>query len=219
MPRVAILTPMAREARPLVQALGLRPVAIGGGRAWDGPGGFVAVVGVGPDTAAARTASLLARVQPEQVLVAGVCGALDPALSIGDLVVPELVVDAASGTEWTPHRSALPAAGGVLATVDRLGGPTPAGAVAVDMETAAIAAVCEGAGVPWDVRRAVSDTPGMISPQVAALLRPGGGVDPRALAGLVVRHPGQVQTLLELSRHLKTALTTLREAVVGEFAR
>jgi adenosylhomocysteine nucleosidase len=216
---VLILAPMVREARPLARSLGLRPVAVGGGAAWDGPRGLIAVVGVGPEEAAARTVALVTRVRPTRVLVAGVCGALDTTLAVGDLVVPTTVVDTATARTFTPCRArppALPGKSGILATVQRFGDAAPDGAIAVDMETAVVAATCEELGVPWDVRRTVSDVPGGVREGVAGLMKPSGGVDAGALTRLLVRHPGQLATLLALARQLHIALEVLGRAIAAE---
>jgi hypothetical protein len=82
-----------------------------------------------------------------------------------------------------------------------------------------VAAACEKLGVPWDVRRTVSDVPGTVGPEVAGLVAPGGGVDVPALLRLVGRHPGQVRTLSTLAHHMRTALGSLTRAVAAELER
>lgn len=213
---------MVREGRPLAAALGLRAVAADGSRVWQGSGATVWVVGVGPERASAGTERLLAALRPTRVLVAGVAGAVQPDLEVGDLLVPDAVVDGRSGATLRPHREVPvggrppPGRGGVLATVARFGDPVPPGAVAVDMETAAVAAVCDAAGVPWDVRRTVSDARGDVAPEVAGLVSPGGGVDGLALARLLVRRPAEVATLLRLAGRTRLAMRALVAAVEAE---
>ena len=48
------------------------------------PDDRIELCGFGPIAAAARTATLLATVQPDSVLLVGIAGALDPALEIGE---------------------------------------------------------------------------------------------------------------------------------------
>jgi hypothetical protein len=180
---------------------------------------MVAVVGVGADRASVRTRKLLELLRPQRVIVAGVCGAVATDLVVGDLLVPDQVVDVASGTVMVPQGGRSPVAGahgGALATVRRFGDATPAGAVAVDLETAAIAAGCDELGVAWTALRAISDVPGAVSPAVASLVGPGGGVKVGALLALLVTHPGEMSTLLRLGRQFRQALRTLTVAVESE---
>lgn len=211
---------MVREGRPLAAALGLRATAADGARVWQGATATVWVVGVGPDRASTGAERVLATLHPTRVLVAGVAGATRPGLSVGDLLAPDAVVDTRSGATLRPHRprDAHRVVGhrGTLATVARFGDPVPSGAVAVDMETAAVAAVCEAAGVPWDVRRTVSDTAGEVAPAVAGLVSPGGTVDGLAVARLLVRRPVEVATLVGLAGRTRRAMRALTEAVVAE---
>lgn len=138
-------------------------------------GGPVAVVGMGPRRAAAAAmvvAGGLAAGRP--VVVAGVCGGLDPALRPGTVVVATSVEDA--GPSGGPA-VALPGAAAMVAAlraagVDAVGGrlvSTPrvargadrhrlaaGGATAVDMESAAVVAAIGPR--PVAVVRAVADT-------------------------------------------------------------
>jgi adenosylhomocysteine nucleosidase len=82
-------------------------------------------------------------------------------------------------------------------------------AVAVDMETAEIARVCQERQVPFGCLRAISDdlmTP--LSPRLLGLLR-GGRVAPlRLLAGVVWR-PGLLPELLRLAEQTRVAARQL----------
>jgi hypothetical protein len=82
------------------------------------------------------------------------------------------------------------------------------GVVGLDMETAAIAAVCERRGCPWSVFRAISDrvTDGMTDPAVLALAGPDGGGDLGAVARYLLARPWRIVRLMRL------ALGTLRAA-------
>lgn len=210
---------MPREVRPIVAALSLRPSQIGGLPCWRGDGLSVVVVGVGPSMALASTEQILERLDPSRVLIAGVAGAVLPTLAVGDVLFPEVVVEAASGRTLRPHASGHPVPRcGVLATVARIGAPVPPGAWAVDMETAAVAQVCESRGVPWDVRRAISDTPGSVGADVASLLRPDGSTDLPAVLRLLGRRPGAASTLARLARDTRRAVAAMTAAVQEELA-
>ncbi len=225
---VLVVAAMPRELRPLARKLRLRRASIAGLPAWRGHGVVAAAVGVGPARAGGGTAQVLGAVAARRVVVTGVAGALDPALEVGDLVRPATVVDVGSGSVHTP--GTMEARAGVLATVDRAylagRGPDgaaslpqlPDGATAVDMETAAIAAVCEANRIPWDVVRAVSDVPGTLTAEVASLLRPDGRADVAAAARVVLRDPKVIGRLVRLGLDTARATRAASAAVISDLA-
>jgi adenosylhomocysteine nucleosidase len=110
---------------------------------------------------------------------------------------------------------------GVLLTADRLaasaadkaGLAAQWGAVAVDMESAAVAAVAHELDVPFLCVRAIADPAEMALPR--ALLRAtdaAGAVRRVALLGELLGRPGDVGTLLRLASHFRAALRTLARA-------
>lgn len=209
---------MPRELRLLVRALSLRPTELAGRPAWHGPGVVAATLGVGPRSARRATALLLEATGASGVLVIGVAGACDPALRVADVVNPVRVVDAADGATFEPDAFLPGTSGarqGTLVTVARIGDPVPAGSWAVDMETAAVAGECAARGVPWDVRRAVSDVPGGLPASTADLLRADGRVDLGGLVRLLAREPAKVGALVRLGRDTGRAVTAATEAAVA----
>lgn len=216
--RVAILAPMRPELRPVVRVLGLRR---GGGDLPDlhrGTRGglevFAATTGIGMGPAARVAERLLDRGPFERVLVVGIAGGIGPGVTVGDLVVPELVVDLASGAEHRPSPLGEGVPRGVLATSDELVVDREAvarlerrGVVAVDMETAAIAAVCERRGCAWSVFRGISDRAddGSVDPAILALAGPDGDGDPAAVARFVLTRPWRIPRLVRLARGMRAA--------------
>ena len=102
---------------------------------------------------------------------------------------------------------------GVAAVVAR-------GAAAVDMETSAIAAACEGRGVPWGVVRAISDRPGdhLVDETVLGLVREDGSTDGRAVARLLARRPWEVRRLARVARDTRSALGALTSAALADLS-
>ena len=103
------------------------------------------------------------------VVSAGFAGGTRPGLKTGDLLVASAVVDAASGRRFTPSPVAITEGAGffrgLLVTAEKIQ-PDPdskkelgrrLGAVAVDMETAAVAQVAQELGLPWVALRAILD--------------------------------------------------------------
>jgi hypothetical protein len=84
------------------------------------------------------------------------------------------------------------------------------------METAAVAAVAERMGLPWDVVRAVSDTAGTLTPQLAGILRPDGRADMRAAARLVLGDPRAARRLARLGRGAARATRAASDVVLRQ---
>jgi adenosylhomocysteine nucleosidase len=121
------------------------------------------VGGVGYDRARAAAARLCDAARPTLLVSAGFCGALDPALRTGDLLVGGTVREARRFAPDERALGALPDArrGDTLwvPQVRRDLGARPEGVAAVDMESAAVAAVALERGIPFVSIRAVLDTP------------------------------------------------------------
>jgi len=216
---VAVLAPMRSELQPVVQQLGLRRTSSRTPVVYTGRRGDVAVTailaGVGTGPAAAATEQALTAFGPvDHVVVVGIAGGIAEGQAIGELVVPELVVHGITGAEHRPDPLGPEQPAGILSTSDELVVDPAAvaalvdrGVVALDMETAAIAAVCEQHGCRWSVFRAISDraADGLIDPEVAALAAPDGSAALPAVLKLVARHPSRVRTLARLGRDMKIA--------------
>lgn len=168
------------------------------------------LVGVGTGPAAAATERVLTAFgDVDHVVVAGIAGGIADGQAIGDLVVPELVVDGVSGAEHRPDRLGAQPPAGILSTSDELivdpaavAALVDRGVVALDMETAAIAAVCERHGCRWSVFRAISDraADGMVDAEVAALAGGDGSPGLPAVLRFIARHPTRVRDLARMGR-------------------
>lgn len=217
---LVVMAAMPRELRPLVRACRLRSSPVGRLPAWRSDGLVAVAVGAGPTRARAMAAEVLEEIVAWRVLVTGVTGAVDPAFAVGDLVLPSAVVDVRSGRRFVPSASGPRA--GVLATVEQVStgddgsASLPGGAIAVDMETAAIAEASEERGIPWDVIRAVSDTSGTLTAEIASLLRADGRADLRRVAGAVLRDPRLAGRLVRLGLGTARAIRVATRAVVKE---
>ncbi len=215
--RIGMLAPMPSELRPLVRKLGLRPSAAPlGTRVHEGRSGSASVVaattGMGTAGAAAAARRMLDAGDIDHVVVVGIAGGIDDRLVIGDVIRPGIVIDGASGAEYRPHplgERADPPDQGALHTSDefivdpeRVAALRARGVIAMDMETAAVAAVCEELGCPWSVVRAISDrsSDGMADESVFELAHPDGSPNLRAVARFVARHPGRIPQLVRLGR-------------------
>jgi hypothetical protein len=177
-----------------------------------------------------RLGAYLAVNPVDAVLVAGVCGGLDPSLTPGSLILCRRAIGA-SGQEIIPDpllyaaaRRALRAGRAPFISSLLLSLPQPAGrrdekrdlwnqfgAGGVDMETLALAEAAVEHGVRWLALRAVLDATGAVLPPVVREWR--GEQDERRIAVRLARSPRDWAAGARLAWDLRTALAALRQGV------
>jgi adenosylhomocysteine nucleosidase len=203
-PLIAVVG-MVSEAR-IVAFKGVT-VLIGGGRS---------------EQLAARLDQALAR-DIAGVISFGLCGALDPDLSVGELLVASSVDGTRADPTWAQQLlDALPGARlAPLTGGDRIVPDVEAkaelrrrtGAAAVDMESHIVARLAGRQGVPFAVLRAVSDDAERVLPSAARLgLAPDGNPDIAAVLRSLWRDPRQLASLIAVARDAATAMRSLRRA-------
>jgi len=201
---LGIVTGLAAEAR-LASPLGL------------------ALAGGGLPHGAEAAAEWLVAQNVDGLLSLGLAGGLDPALRPGDVVLPIAVLEGGRRYATDPQLSArFGACGGVLlagtAVVAearekaRLFATT--GAVAIDLESGAVARVAARHGLPFAVLRAICDPAGRSLPPAAlAALDQAGTIGLWRVLASVARHPGQMPLLIALGRDAAAARAALRRRV------
>jgi nucleoside phosphorylase len=215
------------EMRPLARKLSLHRTQICGVTVSSGTLGgreVVAIVtGMGPKLATEVTSQLLDAVGVDRVVVVGITGAVENATPIGTLILPEAVVDGATGAEHRPAPLGEGTGQGKMWTTDTLITDPDAisrlraqGVVSLDMETAAIAEVCEQRGIPWSVFRVISDraTDGSIDEEVFALSNQDGTTNGAAVARYFLTHPGRIPQMARLAKGAKLATETAADAAI-----
>ena len=211
---IAFVCAMPMELRPLRRRLRLRKTGLGyAGRIGDRP--VIAVItGIGTALAHAATVRLLDAVDVEWVIVVGIAGAIENETPIGTLVLPQLVITGADGSGHRPTPLRIGTAHGKLWTSDELlldpsqhADLRAHGVVALDMETAGVAKVCDERGVPWSVVRAISDRAGdgSVDAEIVGLSHADGRPNFSAVTRYLVRHPGALPRLIRLARRSKLA--------------
>ena len=225
--RVGVLAPMKSELRPVVKAFGLRPAVVGGADVHTGAVGNADVVatttGIGTLLATTATEHLLEIGRFDHVMVVGIAGGVGPSVRIGDIVIPEVVVNGRGGSEYHPTPIDGPAPRGTIVTSDefmvdphRLAQLIAEGVIAVDMETGSVAAVCAERGVPWSTVRAISDRAEDGDEEMVKLAKADGTPDGAAIARYFARHPGRIPYMLKVGRGAmlaaKNAATTAARA-------
>ena len=203
--RVAVVAAMRNELKPFND------------RAGDGRIGAAtvsgSVIGIGPKLARASTDQLLEGQTFDHVVMIGIAGGVGPSVKIGDLVIPEVVLDAGGGEHrpvplpGTTPRGIMRTAGDIDVTDEEVAALRDRGVIALDMETAAVGAACEARGVPWSVVRAISDhtDDGFVDSAVLAMTNADGSPNLRAVVRYLVRHPLHIPRLGKLAKGAQLA--------------
>lgn len=180
--------------------------------------------GVGGASASAAIKTALATLSPRIVISSGFAGGLQGKLRLGDLILAtnvshaELLAQsrAASGRFRTFYGGLISSPHAVESVEEKAALACSSGAVAVDMETASLAAACAAAGVPFLSARAISDTAQQALPIPFAacfdLLRQ----RPRPFSVLcfLARHPQRILPFARFVRGLGAASAALSEFLI-----
>jgi adenosylhomocysteine nucleosidase len=194
---------------------------------WGGSSPEVALSGIGPQAAGAA-AEQLARSGAAGLVSFGYAGALKPALRSGSLVLPDAIVQADETRHETDSAwlAALIAAiapdvavvSGTLLSMphmltsaeDKHAAHIATGAVAVDMESAAIAATAERHGLPFIAVRAVLDEADHTVPSaILAAVDESGTVGLGRLVLALLARRREIATLISLARAARASNQTL----------
>jgi adenosylhomocysteine nucleosidase len=245
---IAVFAAMTQELAGLERRLvGCEPADLGGYRVrvgrWHGRRVLLCQTGMGRRAEEAARATL-GRIQPRIVLSVGLCGAVNPAFKVGDLVLCESVhvgADRNSRAESFRSNEALSRlaydsaenAGlrlrpGQSLTVDHVIGERPekealrqaTGTDVVEMESYWVGLVAREMALPFLAARVVSDGVEDRVPRIPGLVTPEGEYRASRALPYVLRHPASLPQLLRLARGATAAvanLTQLLEAFVQAY--
>lgn len=218
-------------AAAAVEAMPLRVSRARAGRPIRLPhGGWLKLSGIGRNRAA-RAAEELLEAGARALVSWGVAGGLDPRLMAGIVVVPDMVITGNGGivhvdVQWRAQtlkrlRGCVALATGALVESSRVLGTAgeklalgeSCGAVATDMESAAVAEVARDAGTPFLAIRAILDTAQKALPFCATrALDINGEVALARLGTALLVRPREIVPLIGTAislRRAQAALTTV----------
>lgn len=157
---VVVIAALEREIKPLVKgwrrcARSLSPV----GPTFELDRVVVTCAGIGQAAARRAAETAVDRYKPTLLISAGLAGALTPALSVGDTLLPATIVNSEDGTRYP-----VVAGSGVLVTTSQVADPDTKRLLAkqysaqlVDTEAASVAYVAHRNGIRFLAVKAVSD--------------------------------------------------------------
>jgi adenosylhomocysteine nucleosidase len=227
-----MLAPMQPELKPIVRRLGLTIGTEGDrslyrGATSDGVEVVAMLTKIGMANGADAARRILEH-DVDHVMVVGIAGGVDmSALKIGDVIVPETVVGRAMERSFRPMfvgditpRGTLSCGDDLITDPDALALMAAEGVIAVDMETAAVAAVCDDEKVPWSVFRGISDFAGegLIDDALFALTNPDGTADPERVAEYMKTHPDRLDVMKRLAEDTRCATEGAAEAAIAACA-
>jgi nucleoside phosphorylase len=223
--RVGMLAPMHPELEPIVRKLGLEDER--DGQQFRGKAGRVEVVAMLTTmgmAAGADAARRMLDLDVDLVMVVGIAGGVSQtSVTIGDVIMPEVVIERSTDRRFTPAwfhdhppRGHLSCGDDLILDQTVLDGMHDLGVIAVDMETAAAAAVCEDAGVPWAVFRSISDYAGegLIDQSLFAMTNPDGTADVEAITKWLEANPDKLEVLTRLARDSQLATEAASDAAI-----
>ena len=177
--------------------------------------------GAGAHRAASALAAAAALFLPDAVISTGFCGAVDPALSLADVVVATAVVSSDRRYDALPVSSTAAHHTGVVCSIDRVAQTAGekrrlrvGGAIAVEMEAAGVAARARALGLPFYCVKVVTDLADeTMANDFNAALRADGHFDTMVLLRGALRRP--LARLPELCRLWQRSVRAA--SVLGDF--
>lgn len=210
---MVILTAVALEARAVAKAWGLPAPRPGKPVRTERvvPTVEVHLVGIG----GARMPTDLRQPPVGVIIMAGLAGALDPALRIADIVIDDCPA------AYVPHiqfrRGKIIVSPTLVCTpAEKQRHFRQTGALAVDMESAAARALAAELGAAFISVRAISDTAGeSLDPAVLKMVDTFGRPRPLSIAEALLRRPSLIPQLKQLGESAKRAAANLAAAVAA----
>lgn len=229
---VVVLAPMPLEMHAITRAFGLAPSSDSEGAPWHGRVGRSDVtafhIGMGPPATRDALRRLFDHGDPvdapvDHVMIAGICGGVDPDVPVGTLLNPEVLIEHATGRTWehhppgdSPQSGKLMTTEGATMNLERSRAFFEQGCVGVDMESSAVAEMCEERGCEWSVYRCIGDRifDGLLDERVVALTNPDGSGRMDEFAQLIAREPEMAGKLERLGRDATRAARRAAESAV-----
>ena len=180
------------------------------------PNVSILVTGIGRKNTALALNKFLGTTTPARVLTCGFAGGLDPELASGAVVfetTDALLQQQLSVAGAKPARF-LCSDRIATTAVEKSKLRAETSADAVEMESAAVHAICRERGIPCATVRVISDAAGEDLPlDFNQLARPDMSLDYLKLAGAIAKAPGKIAALMNLQRKTRAAGENLAQVL------
>ena len=217
--RIGIVAALEREVRPLIKdwAMSRREYEGRWFKFFAKQDVVVVCAGIGSEAARRAAEAVIDLYRPRLLVSAGFAGALDPALRVGHVLSPRLVIDAGDGSRTDGGGSE-----GVLLTFDTVADAAQKarlakayGAQAVDMEATAVARAAQARGVKFAACKVISDAADSQLPPMARFVGKDGSFHAIKFLIFVAVRPGLWGSVMKLARDSAVAADKLSEMLAG----
>lgn len=220
MSAIVIIAALDRELHPLVDEWNSSPLHSNGKtfKCYHA-GGLIALAGgIGRGRAEVAARAVIENYHPQMLVSAGLAGALIRSLKVGSVVTPNVVVDAASGTEYRCDVGGDVVGGGVLVTAGGIAGAQAKAelverfhALVVDMEAAGVARAAQESNIRFRCVKAISDEFDFIMPPLGRFVDEQGSFQTGRFASWAALRPQHWAGIVRLGRNSGRAARALSE--------
>ena len=216
----AVITALDRELHPLVDEWTSTSLHTNG-RTFPcyRTGGLIALAGgIGSKHAESAARAVIENYRPQMLVSAGLAGALIRSLKVGSIVTPNVIVDAATGTEYRCTLAGEVIGGGVLVTAQEVASVADKAALVdrfhgliVDMEAAGVARVAEQFNLGFRCVKVISDEFDFVLPPLDRFVDEQGNFQTGRFAGWAALRPKYWANVVRLGRNSSRATHSLSQ--------
>lgn len=216
--RVAIVAAMERELAPLVEDWELGTIRADGRTliCYESEHAVAVFGGMGCKRAENAARAVADKYAPQALVSAGLAGALIRSMKAGSIVLPNVIVDAASGTEYRCSLGGEVIGGGVLVSNFEIAGRRTKQelvecfhALVVDMEAAGVAQVAMEREIGFRCVKAISDEFEFEMPPLGQFVNDEGNLETGKLVRWVSVRPQYWPAMISLGRNSRRATRAL----------
>jgi adenosylhomocysteine nucleosidase len=217
---IAIIAALDREMHPLVDEWNSSELNSGGNtfRCYHTDRLIAVAGGIGCERAELAARAVMENYHPQMLVSAGLAGALIRSLKAGSVVTPNVVVDAATGTEYRCNLGGEVVGGGILVTSKEIAGAAGKAALVerfhglvVDMEAAGVARVAQQCNVGFRCVKAISDEFDFVMPPLDRFVDGQGNFQTGKFVGWVALRPQHWANTIRLGRNSGRATRALSQ--------
>jgi adenosylhomocysteine nucleosidase len=178
----------------------------------------VVCAGMGATRATLAVQAAMEAMPLTDLLSVGLAGACDPALRVGEIVRPGLVIDSRTGEQLSEsqYKQVLVTAPAVAGVHEKARLYASYHATAVDMEASTVGRLARAHGLAFRAIKAISDEADFEMRELAKFETPDGQFREAAFAMHVAVHPGLWSNTIRLAGNSNRALVSLTAALKGE---
>jgi len=177
---------------------------------------YAILSGIGAGNAELAARAAIEKIQPRAVVSAGLAGALMRSLKIGNIVMPNVIIDAENGTEYRSKLGGEVIGGGVLVSSNAVASPDAKKQLVerfhgliVDMEAAGVARVAQQCGIGFRCVKAISDEADFNLPPLQRFVNAEGDFQSGAFAAWAAVRPQYWMKIAALARNSARAAAAL----------